>query len=164
MRGTSCSGPSCLIRPRPHSAQRSYWLRNACGETLPLAEVWQAGGPQKPSGGGFFTAGAGDCAAPKLLSEAFARGLRPTGLAEVWFGAPSVSRVVTSRHMKHVARMKGLSGRDTPDVHVMTRVKVQRAEGRFYPCCEKCRRILGWQLCCGSKTSLAEETAGVDKG
>ncbi len=31
--------------------------------------------------------GAGDCAAPKLLAQAFAHGLRPLALAEFWWGA-----------------------------------------------------------------------------
>jgi tRNA pseudouridine32 synthase / 23S rRNA pseudouridine746 synthase len=32
--------------------------------------------------------GAGDCAAPKLLGEAYRRGLRPLAFAEFWWGAP----------------------------------------------------------------------------
>eukprot|EP00966_Prymnesium_polylepis_P159671 3690155-Prymnesium_polylepis.1 len=32
--------------------------------------------------------GIGDCAAPKLLAEAFARGLRPASIAEIWHEAP----------------------------------------------------------------------------
>ncbi|MCC6997703.1 MAG: RluA family pseudouridine synthase [Deltaproteobacteria bacterium] len=33
--------------------------------------------------------GAGECAAPKLLAQAFAHGLRPLALAEFWWGAPA---------------------------------------------------------------------------
>ena len=150
-------------------------MTNAAGKTLPLHEIWanycpdaatssqgDSKGPgalkrgkskdsqrlatkgQAALAGGLFTAGAGDCAAPKLLAAAYAQGLRPQGLAEVWFGAPSVSRVVTKKHSKTMARME----RERRP-HVMTRVDVLRAPGQFYPCCDKCSRILGWQLCRG---------------
>jgi len=35
--------------------------------------------------------GAGDCAAPKLLAQAYRLGLRPLALAEVWWGAPPLT-------------------------------------------------------------------------
>lgn len=35
--------------------------------------------------------GAGDCAAPKLLAHAYARGLQPLAMAEFWWGAPPAS-------------------------------------------------------------------------
>lgn len=57
----------------------TYALANARGETRLLRELFA---PAEPPGG------AGDCAAPKLLAEAFRRGLRPIALAELWAGAP----------------------------------------------------------------------------
>ena len=136
--------------------QMSYRLTNRRGEALPLSAVW-ANTPVDPGGGspeavagaarthraGLFTAGAGDCAAPKLLEAAARLGLRPVSLAEVWFGASLVKRVVTTKHSKLMARL----GRRGPLPPVMTPVSVTRAQGRFYPCCDKCSRILGWQLC-----------------
>ncbi len=59
--------------------QDTYHLTNALGEVRPLREVFA---PTLPPGG------AGDCAAPKLMAEAYRRQLRPLALAEVWFGAP----------------------------------------------------------------------------
>lgn len=58
--------------------QDTYHLPNVLGEVRTLREIFS---PALPPGG------AGDCAAPKLLAEAYRRGLRPLALAEVWFGA-----------------------------------------------------------------------------
>jgi len=144
--------------------QESYTISNQRGESLPLASVWantadepkarrEAKGQVSSSSpvtratasgnASLFTAGAGDCAAPKLLEAAVRQGLRPVSLAEVWFGAPLVRRAVTSKHSKLMARL----GRASALPPVMTPVMVTRAQGRFYPCCDKCSRILGWQLC-----------------
>jgi tRNA pseudouridine32 synthase/23S rRNA pseudouridine746 synthase len=38
-------------------------------------------------------AGAGDCAAPKLLQYAFSHGLKPLALAEFWWGSPPKSEI-----------------------------------------------------------------------
>lgn len=57
----------------------TYALANARGERKSLCDVFA---PDMPPGG------AGDCAAPKLLAAAYARGLRPIAFAEVWCGAP----------------------------------------------------------------------------
>lgn len=59
--------------------QASYVFTNALGEVRALRELFA---PAEPPGG------AGDCAAPKLLAAAYARGLRPLALAEVWWGSP----------------------------------------------------------------------------
>ena len=59
--------------------QSTYRLSDAAGEVRTLHEIFA---PAKPP------AGAGDCAAPKLLAEAYRRGLRPLALAELWWGAP----------------------------------------------------------------------------
>ena len=57
----------------------TYVITNARGERRPLRELFASGEPP---------AGAGDCAGPKLLGEAYRRGLTPVALAEVWWGAP----------------------------------------------------------------------------
>jgi tRNA pseudouridine32 synthase/23S rRNA pseudouridine746 synthase len=62
--------------------QDTYEVPNARGERRPLRALYPAGAP--PSG-------AADCAAPKLLAQAFALGLRPVALAEFWWGAPPAS-------------------------------------------------------------------------
>ena len=56
-----------------------YVIANAKGETRALRALFAPGEP---------AAGAGDCAGPKLLGEAYRRGLVPLALAEVWVGAP----------------------------------------------------------------------------
>ena len=57
-----------------------YVVPDARGEARSLASLFA---PHEPPGG------AGDCAAPKLFAEAYARKLRPLALAEFWWGAPS---------------------------------------------------------------------------
>lgn len=57
----------------------TYQVVNARGESRSLRELYSPGEPP---------AGAGDCAAPKLLAFAYAHGLRPVALAEFWWGAP----------------------------------------------------------------------------
>lgn len=57
--------------------QDTYRVANARGEVRSLRALYAKGAP--PSG-------AADCAAPKLLAEAWARGLRPLALAEFWWG------------------------------------------------------------------------------
>lgn len=69
--------------------------------------------------------GIGDCAAPKLLTAAFERGLHPTGLAEIWYEAP-VRRDA-------VRRLRGRAARE---------------HGSFYAACEeRCEPIMGFMLC-----------------
>jgi len=57
----------------------TYQLANARGETRSLRELFA---PAEPPGG------AGDCAAPKLLAQAYREGMAPIAFAEVWCGAP----------------------------------------------------------------------------
>jgi tRNA pseudouridine32 synthase/23S rRNA pseudouridine746 synthase len=57
----------------------TYGVPNARGERRLLRALFAPGEP--PSG-------AADCAAPKLLAQAFTHGLRPLALAEFWWGAP----------------------------------------------------------------------------
>nr|MBA3457970.1 RluA family pseudouridine synthase [Deltaproteobacteria bacterium] len=57
----------------------TYAISNARGEHRPLRELFASGEPP---------AGAGDCAGPKLLGQAYRLALRPLALAQVWWGAP----------------------------------------------------------------------------
>jgi tRNA pseudouridine32 synthase / 23S rRNA pseudouridine746 synthase len=59
--------------------QETYHFPNATGAVASLRAIF---GTAEPPGG------AGDCAAPKLLADAYRRGLRPLALAEFWVGAP----------------------------------------------------------------------------
>lgn len=62
--------------------QDSYRFANARGEMRALRDLFVPAAPP---------AGAGDCAAPKLLAQAYRLGLTPVALAEFWWGAPSVT-------------------------------------------------------------------------
>jgi tRNA pseudouridine32 synthase / 23S rRNA pseudouridine746 synthase len=59
--------------------QDTYHFANANGDVRSLREIFA---PAEPPGG------AGDCAAPKLLADAYRRRLLPIALAEFWWGAP----------------------------------------------------------------------------
>ncbi|MDG2304289.1 MAG: RluA family pseudouridine synthase [Candidatus Binatia bacterium] len=59
----------------------SHGLLNFAGRYARLEEFFHAGIPT----------GAGECCAPKLLHEAALRGIRPTGVAEFWWGPPPAS-------------------------------------------------------------------------
>jgi tRNA pseudouridine32 synthase/23S rRNA pseudouridine746 synthase len=60
----------------------SYVIASYRGERRALRDLFA---PGEPPGG------AGDCAGPKLLGEAYRRGLRPIAMAEVWWGPPPVT-------------------------------------------------------------------------
>ncbi|HEX8702807.1 MAG TPA: pseudouridine synthase [Myxococcaceae bacterium] len=60
----------------------AYVIPNARGEARTVADLFA---PEPPPGG------AGDCAAPKLLAQAYRHHLRPLALAEFWWGAPPVT-------------------------------------------------------------------------
>jgi len=60
-----------------------YHLKNFRGETRPLREVF-------PAPGG-IPGGVGDCCAPKLLTEAIEKNLRPISIAEFYWGGPNRS-------------------------------------------------------------------------
>lgn len=57
-----------------------YQVLNACGERKPLTEIFA------PTPQGTPPAGAGECAAPKLLQYAYLHHLRPRCMAEFWWG------------------------------------------------------------------------------
>lgn len=59
---------------------KQFRLLNANGETLNLCEIFA---PTKQS---IPPAGAGECAAPKMLQYAFINGLKPLAMAEFWQG------------------------------------------------------------------------------
>ncbi len=62
-------------------------------------------------------AGAGECAAPKLLQYAYQKQLKPIAMAEFWWGIPPSTS------------------------------STNRIHGNYYPSCqEKCKSILGWML------------------
>lgn len=60
---------------------RKFRLLNALGEIRDLAEIFA------PTPQGTPPAGAGECAAPKLLQYAFEHRLTPLAIAEFWWGA-----------------------------------------------------------------------------
>lgn len=57
-----------------------YHFLNQAGEEKSLTEIFTDAGYKKPP------AGAGECAAPKLLQYAFLHKMRPIALAEFWWG------------------------------------------------------------------------------
>ena len=57
-----------------------YKVLNARGECLSVREVFARRGIVPPGG-------TGDCAAPKLLQEAYRCGLKPLAMGEFWYGA-----------------------------------------------------------------------------
>ena len=66
-----------------------YRFLNSLGEAKSLTEIF--------SGIGLPPAGAGDCAAPKLLQYAFANKLKPIAMGEFWWGASPKTNI---RHHK----------------------------------------------------------------
>lgn len=67
-----------------------YVFLNKAGESKGLRAIFQEARQQKPP------AGAGECAAPKLLQYAFQYKLKPLALAEFWWGQSP-----KSEHWKH---------------------------------------------------------------
>lgn len=64
-----------------------YRFLNPAGEFKDLNEIFNSAPNQQPP------AGAGECAAPKLLQFAFSKGLTPLAMAEFWWGASPKSEV-----------------------------------------------------------------------
>lgn len=56
-----------------------YKVLNARGECLSVREIFARRGIVPPGG-------TGDCAAPRLLQEAYRRGLKPLAMGEFWYG------------------------------------------------------------------------------
>ncbi len=71
---------------------KQYQMLNIHGKTKDLTELFADTIQQKPP------AGAGDCAAPKLLQYAFAHKLTPICMAEFWWGAQPKSEIRKHGH------------------------------------------------------------------
>lgn len=66
---------------------QAYTFKNALGEEKSLFDIFNKNLGMVPP------AGAGECAAPKLLHYAYQNQLKPLALAEFWWGAPPKSQV-----------------------------------------------------------------------
>ncbi len=66
---------------------RQFRLLNSRGEVKDLCEIFADTVQRIPP------AGAGECAAPKLLQYAYLHGWKPLAMAEFWWGAPSQTEV-----------------------------------------------------------------------
>ncbi|WP_438962019.1 pseudouridine synthase [Nonlabens sp.] len=79
---------------------KQYDLLNARGERKNVLEIFNElhlGAPP---------ASTGDCAAPKLLQYAFAKGLKPIALAEFWWGTSSKSQIRKHKQFYPACRSK----------------------------------------------------------
>ena len=72
---------------------------NALGQHKSLGDIFQANAAAPPP------AGAGECAAPKLLQYAFLHGYRPLAMAEFWWGTSPVGEV--RRHKMYYPACRG---------------------------------------------------------
>jgi tRNA pseudouridine32 synthase/23S rRNA pseudouridine746 synthase len=69
---------------------KQYHFLNQTGETKSLLAIFEEYEQRKPA------AGAGECAAPKLLQYAFKHNMTPLGIAEFWWGQSS--RSINKKH------------------------------------------------------------------
>ena len=81
---------------------RKFRLLNALGEIRDLAEIFA------PTPQGTPPAGAGECAAPKLLQYAFEHRLTPLAIAEFWWGASPKGEI--RRHGHYYPACRGKCG------------------------------------------------------
>lgn len=96
-----------LSQSLQHQLFESYQFLNTEGKTQNPYDIF---GKTPP-------AGAGECAAPKLLQYAYEHNLKPLAIREFWWGVPPTMDAASRFH------------------------------GHYYPACEhKCRSILGWML------------------
>ncbi len=77
-----------------------YTFLNALGEQRSLRAIFQQAPKPEPP------AGAGECAAPKLLQYAFLKGYTPLAIAEFWWGQSPSSEIRTHRHFYPACRSK----------------------------------------------------------
>ncbi|WP_394151551.1 pseudouridine synthase [Vibrio maritimus] len=70
-----------------HKLHKQYRFLNQHGETRDLVDIFAATTTPTPP------AGAGECAAPKLLQYAYKHGFKPLALAEFWWGASPKSEI-----------------------------------------------------------------------
>lgn len=80
----------------------SFKVLNARGESRSLSEIFAGTALGTPP------SGAGECCAPKLLQEAFRRGLRPLSIAEYWHGKGKSGEVRIHGHHYPACRGKCL--------------------------------------------------------
>jgi tRNA pseudouridine32 synthase/23S rRNA pseudouridine746 synthase len=91
-----------------------YQFLNADGETLDLMQIFERLGIHLPP------AGAGDCAAPKLLQYAFKMGYKPLCMAEFWWGQSPKSEI-----KKHKNYYPACTGKCQPILgHMLQGLKV----------------------------------------
>ena len=105
-----------------------FVMLNARGESRTLTEIF-ADTPQ-----GLPPAGAGECAAPKLLQYAYAHSLRPVAMAEFWYGASPTGEIRRHGHFYEACRSKclpilgfmlqGLDVEQTPDCALPEQVRI----------------------------------------
>jgi tRNA pseudouridine32 synthase/23S rRNA pseudouridine746 synthase len=77
-----------------------YQFLNQAGEIRGLSDIFEQTALKKPP------AGAGECAAPKLLQYAFSHQLKPIALAEFWWGQSPKSEVRRHGHFYPACRGK----------------------------------------------------------
>jgi len=78
----------------------NYFFSDQAGRQKSLGAIFQTTADQKPP------AGAGECAAPKLLQYAFLNHLKPIALAEFWWGQSPSSDVKKHGHFYPACRGK----------------------------------------------------------
>lgn len=76
-----------------------YQFLNIRGETKTLLDIFTDGKGETPP------AGAGECAAPKLLNYAFQHGLEPICMGEFWWGQPPKSEI--RKHQSYYPACRG---------------------------------------------------------
>ncbi|MGO1597880.1 MAG: pseudouridine synthase [Sphingobacterium sp.] len=77
-----------------------YVFLNAAGQSKTLLDIFEAARQELPP------AGAGECAAPKLLQHAFIHGLKPICMAEFWWGISPRSEVRKHKYFYPACRGK----------------------------------------------------------
>ncbi|MEI6410030.1 MAG: pseudouridine synthase [Bacteroidota bacterium] len=77
-----------------------YYFLNQAGKQQSLADIFQRNAATPPP------AGAGECAAPKLLQYAFLHDLKPITMAEFWWGASPVGEIRKHGHFYPACRGK----------------------------------------------------------
>lgn len=77
-----------------------YYFLNQSGQQKSLADIFQKNAATPPP------AGAGECAAPKLLQYAFLHQLKPLAMAEFWWGQSPVGEIRKHGHFYPACRGK----------------------------------------------------------
>ncbi len=78
----------------------TYTFLNIRGEEKNLTSIFELTADKKPP------AGAGECAAPKLLQYAFMKGYKPVSMAEFWWGQSPASEIRVHGHFYPACRGK----------------------------------------------------------